>query len=529
MFEKFIKNKALCFLLSVASVCPFVHAKDASKLSGNEIADDVLLRQESSQSISSPQTVSRQISTQTNPEDDWEECYETQVLCCSSEYNQPLDEYTETLVMDDGTPFFVLSSEKEAPQKKCEQQPLSTLKTQTLNVEGTPLLILDEEKKAPSKTQQQELAELLEIPADVSQPSMTNVSLDKEAIQEEMKKLLERLNPEKVAPLPQQSDLEEALTLSEESTENATVNTEIKLPSTEEVKTEEEVKETPVAEKEPTLIEATQPIHSNDSLVAFQELNSAIEGKTQDSHPQKTEVKPAPFSTQPRPRTSEEKEAMYVLGGIASICLLLAIGEIFSAGYQDRAYKKRKRFRAFEGDYDQFLEEIYDSVQTASKKNQDSAENTQNPVENDQKSESETKTYAPSVISAVSEPSTDSGFRAENFSEVFAKERHDLAEWVWAAKSLEEIKKERAILRRKMALAKKNDDDDEKDRIKARREVLNAKRREACLRANSKEMQAIKERRRSLTRQMTRAKRHDNKQLQEKIQHARSALWKKVK
>ena len=58
-----------------------------------------------------------------------------------------------------------------------------------------------------------------------------------------------------------------------------------------------------------------------------------------------------------------------------------------------------------------------------------------------------------------------------------------------------------------MARAKKEDNQEEKDRIAARRKILNAKRRAACLRANNREMQDIKDLRRQLTRKLTLTKR----------------------
>ena len=127
----------------------------------------------------------------------------------------------------------------------------------------------------------------------------------------------------------------------------------------------------------------------------------------------------------------------------------------------------------------------------------------------------------------------------EDFTEVFEKDYEELLQWLCAVKAIYDIQKERAVLKHEMALAKKLDNQEEKDRIKdkinARREVLNAERRAACLRANSREWQAIKDKRRELTREMTRARRAKKKgeasadATMERVMTERSSLKQRVK
>ena len=109
------------------------------------------------------------------------------------------------------------------------------------------------------------------------------------------------------------------------------------------------------------------------------------------------------------------------------------------------------------------------------------------------------------------------------------KERQELADWLWAVKKLEEIKKERAILTRKMAHAKKKNDLKTMEKIQVRRLELKNERKKAYLRATSPKMDKIKEKRRLLTKQMTLARRQKNTQRMDKITTERFILKQQVK
>ena len=578
MFGKIIKNKVLSFLLSVAAICPFVSAKDVSKPFESGKGNDIFLKEYASQEVYSQDICSSLKASQTytseDPEEDWEEYFETQISRFHPENGQPLDEYTKTLIMDDGMRFYILSPDKVPPTPKLKQLPLSTVKTQELNINGMPWLIVDD-NAGPSKARQ-EMDELLAISADPAQSSEVKSPVDKEKAQKlkgELNELLQRLNSNPNSSQPViQPGTEQILAL-DEDLKKITVPSEMpvkelaeQVPATNisetvSVEVAEKIPEKSVEQKAPLSEVSVSPkdeeipvpaaakgLHSADSLAELQDLERALESQKNELGSTKNEPEEQPLSRPFSNKTPEEKEIIYTMLGIM-------VGSLSLVGLSCLPRKYR-----FEDDYvrsilDEVADKSFSSVEPPKRIILDGVTDTP-PSQVASTQETEQIISEQSVVPAepviaereqalppadsvepieqvkqlVASVEQSSAFSTENSQNLFSKSRDDMAEWLIAAKILEEIKKERLVLRKEMALAKKQPDNQEEiDRINARRSVLNAKRRAACLRANSREMQEINKKRRQLTREMAKAKRHDDNQAKERIKAIRQDLRNQVK
>ncbi|MBR6231812.1 MAG: hypothetical protein IKQ99_01780 [Alphaproteobacteria bacterium] len=601
MFGKIIKNKVLSFLLSVAAISPFAHAKDASKPFENlGTTNDIFLKEYQQYARSN----------------------------FTAEDAHPLDEYTQTLVIDNEMPFYIPSSDKELPPSKSEQLPLSMVKTQKLDIGGTPWLIMDDENTGVSKAQQ-EIDELLAIPED---PKLLEDKENAQKLKEEAVALLHSLGTDKTSQssVVQQQDMAQLLSLTETFPDKSdTVEEELhpkKLVEQKEISTNvSEVvvadasettpakvveqlvfsTEIPEVQKEeiiPTV--STEKPRAVDSLTALRDLDRAVESLKNE--PELSKGEPEQPASQPHPKTPDEKEVMYIMFGImlggVSLGGLSCLPKKYP--FEDdyilailNGTEKEKHFRRYYSEDDYFRSIVNEAMENSSviasvltdktnkqiypiissKQDVIDAEAIflpEKPVKQLEKSvvlsgqhlkiedlwrfpfkderAMERWFIATKILETnkrKSDLSVNSAMNNKRPTEPVIsiekshpsnvnitldiptqKNRDAMMEWLIAAKILEEIKNERAVLRKEMAVAKTQPDNEaEIARITARRNELSKKRRMLCYCANREEMWEIKEKRRLLTNAMTRAKRRKNEQMMEKIKRARSALRKKVK
>ena len=539
MFGKFIKNKVLCFLLTTAALCPSKEAKSASDIVMDEKMEDAS---------------------------------------------------AETVEVD-GISFYISPSEETTSENEVKEVPLSTEEVQEVKVEGVPFLIEkvdDESDKSSVNPSRAELDELLTESESVDQSvelpsqSVETVTLSKEEkqkIAEDMQGLLNRLNSGDVDSKPKITpDLTGILALTGDSQENKPSQQE------EKAKTTEEVVEEPLSSIQPAKV-----IHPDDSLASLQNLDEDIEGKSKsDVKPvvvAKVERKLSTFQN-PSEITSKDKKQIAIVGGITLTGLLLAAAGIMLSAPSSKPLKKRRKKKAssqsFRNDPIAIREIINNVIQSPQSKLKLTEDKSERKVEQketvpakdvtDQKVTETVSSVSPEskkedvkpVSDTVAKPVDDPKQNPENsvtltnkdaeapapasdkkeVSEVYSadfsdillsKNSHELFQWLCAVKAIYDIQKERAVLKREMARAKKLDNQEEQDRINARRKILNAKRRAACLQANSREMQAIKDLRRQLTKKMTLAKRGKNmddatrEAIKEEVMATRWSLRQRVK
>ena len=499
MFGNFMKNKALCFLLTTAALCPSKEAKSASDIVMDEKIEDA-----------SAETV---------------------------EIN--------------GMPFYFSVSDEKSSKSETGVLPLNTKETEEVQIGKIPFLIekvgITGGKNAVNSFKEKwddlvEASESSTQPVELPAQSFETSPSSKEEIHKTLEKTqeLKSDNPDSLQKV--------SLGLKEDETLcDKLAKTEAEFTRSSNKYSEED--EIPLSD-----IQVNKALHPDDSLITFQNLDEEIETKNEkvfkitgtrqensSKYQRKFKAETNKMS-QDKKIVSQDKKIATVVGGILMSGLTFIASMMIFGAPSSRKNHLKKIISTRYSDEDSIIrgfikntlssEERLKSVKSESKKDEKleahtpvielkehkdeklvsdtgskQAETVQQPSENTL-AVSDTK-IKPFV--SASEKKKVSESNSEDFSDIIlSKNPHELFQWLCAVKSIYEIQKERAVLRREMALAKKEDNQNnqkEKDRINARRKVLNAKRRAACFRANSREMQAIKDLRRELTRKMTLAKR----------------------
>ena len=430
MSRKFIKNKALCFLLTIAAICPIKEIKATSVIVGEKVAD-----------------------------------------------------------------------------------------------------VADRSCAVPSRA---ELDELVRETETLPQPvqSDENITLSEEEKQkraQEAKELLKRLNSENVAPKQEiSSDLKEVIALSDDSSK---IEKEFsKSGKTTEKSSEESI--LPVKS-----VQTNQSFHAESSLVASKNPNEETKEEIKNTKLETVKHDPIQTEFQKRSKKLLPEEKIAAIAGLSSFVGLsvMAIAMLAVPFIKPKKRPKRRISSNIFEDDSTIIRGIIESVTQSSENStgkkveqkgrvltedimeQEFTDTVSVPESETEKMKvvvpvtidvTEQESPQPEIITVNSDKKQVSEASSEDFSDIVqSKNSHELFQWLCAVKSIYDIQKERAVLKREMARAKNEDNKEEIDRINARRKILNAKRRAACLRANSREMQTIKELRRQLTKKMTLAKR----------------------